>query len=74
MVRKILREYRIVYRWGFPTKFIVSYQNKTISLHNVDGALKALPNWGLDVTNVPKVHRRPPLSRVQSDWLTVGKA
>lgn len=47
LVTKILRDNNIVYRWGYPTKLLVWYQNHMSPLPDPEGAMKTLYNWGL---------------------------
>lgn len=46
-VTSILQEHKITYRWGFPTKLLVTYQQKIIPIMSPKDGYKKLTNWGL---------------------------
>lgn len=49
-VTKALREAHIPYRWGFPTRLLVSHDGSTVSLPSVEEGMKWLSRWNILTT------------------------
>lgn len=58
-----LRERNITYRWGFPTKLIVTFQGKSVTTYHLKQGLKQLQNWGLSP---------PPLATPSNGCMATG--
>ena len=46
-VTKILRNHKIIYRWGYPTKLSVTKDNRTYIITSLEKGLDLLRDWGL---------------------------
>lgn len=44
---KILRNNSIIYRWGFPTKLLVTWNGKTYPIYSVDKGIQIFKQWQL---------------------------
>lgn len=44
---KLLHDHRIIYRWGFCTKLLITKDNRIVMVHTVEKGLKHGENWGL---------------------------
>lgn len=52
-VTTALMEHKIRYKWGFPTKLLVTYQNQ-VSILTTKDRLKQLHNWGINTGPPPR--------------------
>lgn len=57
-VTAILREKNITYKWGFPPKLMVTFQNQTINISTPKEGIKMLLTWGLISTPLPNFYLR----------------
>ena len=46
-ITKILRNHKLIYRWGFPTKLSVEKDNMSHTIHTLEDGLKILKKWNL---------------------------
>lgn len=42
---KALQNHKIPYKWGFPTKLLITHQNKTQAVRTLSAGLKILKTW-----------------------------
>lgn len=62
-VTSALRKSNVLYRWGFPTRLLVSHDGSTLSLSSVEEGMKWLSRW-----KIPTVPAAPsPSRRAQPD-------
>lgn len=45
-VTSVLQDRKITYKWGFPTKLLVTYQQQIIPILTPKDGYKQLTNWG----------------------------
>lgn len=46
-VTAVLRDNNVTYKWGFPTKLLVTYQNQSTNISTPKEGIKRLLNWSL---------------------------
>ena len=70
-VTKVLRNHRIIYRWGYPTKISVTKDNRTFTITSLEKGLDLLKEWGIlpDSTEAQSIDRTP--RRVEPEWKQV---
>lgn len=67
-ITSILQERKITYKWGFPTKLLVTHQQQTIPILTPKEGYKKFTNWGFlplppNKTGRMESHPNPPPSR-----------
>lgn len=72
-ITKALRNHEIVYRWGFPTKLTVTYNNTTTVITSLDEGLALLRSWDILPTQEPASGSSPSKIGSQDDWQTVSR-
>lgn len=65
-VTTVFREHNISYKWGFPTKLVVTYQNQSTNICNPKESIKRLLNWGLLISPPPDPQPQCPPMHNQS--------
>lgn len=46
-ITKLLRNHKILYRWGFPTKFMLEKDNEWYTISSLEKGLELMRKWGL---------------------------
>ena len=56
-ITKALRNHDISYKWGFPTKLIITYREKSFNVDSVDRGIALLKTW--EILPVPREEDKP---------------
>ncbi|XP_056391998.1 uncharacterized protein LOC130284993 [Hyla sarda] len=70
-ITSVLREHKILYRWGFPVRLLVQRDNALHVIRSVEEGNNFLAKWKLASNQVSANPRSQP-SRVTSEWQVVG--
>lgn len=46
-ITKILRDHKILYKWGFPAKLLVDMYNESLSINSMEKGMELLRKWHL---------------------------
>ena len=70
-VTKVLRNHRIIYRWGYPTKLSVTKDNRTFTITSLERGLDLLRDWGIlpEIDEGSTSDRNP--RRIEPEWRQV---
>lgn len=69
-ITKILRNYKIIYKWGFPTKLMIAQNNTSHSIHTIEQGLKMLQAWNLlPQDEIVAAYKNPP-GKIDTRWNT----
>lgn len=52
-ITKVLQNHKIPYKWGFPTKLLITHQNKTYAVRTLPMGLTLLRNWHMIPEETP---------------------
>lgn len=44
---KLLRNHNLIYKWGFPTKLLITWNGKTYAIYSVEKGIQLFKQWGL---------------------------
>uniref|UniRef100_A0A8C5QFH2 Uncharacterized protein n=1 Tax=Leptobrachium leishanense TaxID=445787 RepID=A0A8C5QFH2_9ANUR len=66
-VTTMLRDRSIAYRWGFPTKLLISRNGVFHSVTSVSEGMQLLKDWGMEPVTPPSQRQDPP-SRLDPEW------
>lgn len=72
-VTTILMEHKITYKWGFPTKLLVTYQRQQVSILTPKEGIKQLHNWGIIPKPPPKTPTNKTSTKISKTWATKDK-
>ncbi|CAH2250563.1 Hypothetical predicted protein [Pelobates cultripes] len=71
-VTKCLRNHKIPYRWGFPTKLLIWRNGTLTKLEDPDQGMHKLKAWGLFPDHAPPNHPASP-GQVTQEWTKVKR-
>lgn len=66
-ITKALQNHRIPYKWGFPTKLLITFQSKTHVVRTLQADLHLLRLWRIIPEDSPKPPPSPP-SQMEAEW------
>lgn len=66
-ITKALQNHHIQYKWGFPTKLLITYQSKTHAVRTLQAGLQLLRLWRIIPEETPRPPPSPPL-QMEADW------
>lgn len=68
---KALRNQKLRYKWGFPTKLIVTKEGKEYVMDSVVKGMALLCSWGIIPETQNSSHQRSPTTSPDTEWHTV---
>lgn len=71
-ITKALRNHKLSYKWGFPTKLIVTKDRKEHIMDSVDKGMGLLSKWGI-IPEPSTSSRYDKDSNQESEWRTVNQ-
>lgn len=69
-ITKMLRNHKIIYKWGFPTKLIVEKNNVSHTIHTLEEGLKILGKWGLLINEETNSSIKATIEKLTPPWNT----
>lgn len=69
-VTSVLRDHSVLYKWGIPTKLVVTFQDQNANIFTPKNGIKRSFNWGLITSPPPAPKPQRPLTCIQDPWFT----
>lgn len=70
-IAEVLRDKNVTYKWGFPTKLVVTYQSQQTNVSTSKEDIKRLLNWGLLTSPPPDPKPRTGIPKLSFLILTI---
>ncbi|CAH2282104.1 Hypothetical predicted protein [Pelobates cultripes] len=68
-VTSALRDHNVNYRWGYPAKLLISYQDAIHPVNTVAQGIQQLKEWGLPIQNLHPT-KAAKVPRMSPEWTT----
>lgn len=67
-ISKALRNHKITYKWGFPTKLIITKDGKEYVVDTLTKGMQLLQRWQIIAEDSPKVHVSRSPEQLTDEW------
>lgn len=67
-ITSILRQHKVLYKWGFPTKLIITKDGATHVVTSVESGSAVLRKLGLDPPSLAPILQPTPIVKLASEW------
>lgn len=70
-ITKVLRNHKIIYRWGYPTKLSIVKEGHTHIVESLEKGLSLLEEWKIFPERTENQNSARPARQIEPDWKKV---